>query len=1141
MAHGSLKFGLLGAFEVTREGQTLALGGRRQRAILAMLACEAGHAVSVERLVDGVWGDPAPPGVVTSVQSYVFHLRQVLEPDRPRGTPGTVLVTVPGGYRLEVDPRRVDVARFEDLVAAADAAAERHEPGTAAAAYRAALALWRGDVLEDLGDHDFVAPVRARLDELHASALESRIRAELELGHHSAVVAELGSLVAQHPLREGLHAELMLALYRSRRQSDALAAYRDLRSVLDIELGIEPSPPLQELNTKMLRQDPTLDWVAAAPAPVTIPALAPAGVSNRLAPAAARRTRLGALTVVAVAVAGLAGGATLPLAEAPVAAAAVPANAVSELDENGHVVASVPVGTNPTAVVAGGGAIWVLSAGDGTVQRINPSTHAVAQTITVGHDPRGLAITGDDLWVTNSADRTVTRINLETNEPVDEIDVGTRPDAIAAGPAGLWVANSGDNTIQQIDIGTGVPGPPVYVDDGPDGLAVDEDSVWVAHGRSGTVLQIDADTRQRTSSSIPVGSGPRGIVRSGEDVWVANELSASVARIDVDSRRVHPVDVGDGPTDLAVLGDDVWAAEKYSGSLLRIDRESFDVERFDLGAPVTGVAVAEGRIWVVSGAFASTSHLGGELRIALTPNVVDPEFWAAFDPTRAYDIWSTQAGRIVYDGLVGLQYSGADAQVMVPDLADAVPTPTDGGRTYIFNLRPGIRYSTGEEVRASDFVRGVQRALYWRSIKDQAARPDFYAGIVGGQACIDDRTTCDLSAGVVADDAAGRVTFHLEAPDPLFLYKLTLFVVPTPPGTPVGKLDSPPPGTGPYLIAPSDEGTVLTLTRNPWFRQWSLPAQPRGFPDTITWRTVPSAAEAVQAVEHGRADLTDVTATGEMELGAMRQLVERLRITVPGRLHDSPVLGTNFLALDSSRPPFDNLQARRALNFALDRTKMIELSEGPSLADLTCQLMPPRMPSYRSYCPYTSGPQDGTYRGPDLDRARALVRASGSAGTEVEVGAIIGRDRFERYVARVLRSLGYRASVRRFPDSDAGYAQLGDPASSIEVVNTGWVADYPAPSTMYDITACYKGDQPILPGYCDPEMDRRAAAAASMLQSEPGQALRAWTEIDQDVTDQAPFVAWETNIRVWMTSERVGNYQNGDIIPGPLLSQVWVN
>ena len=340
MAHGSLEFGLLGPFQVLRDGESLALGGRLQRAVLARLACEVGHAVSVERLVDGVWGDPAPPGVVTSVQSYVFHLRQVLEPDRPRGTPGSVLVTAPGGYRLDVDPHCIDVTRFEELVASGDAAAEGDQPGTAANAYRSALALWRGDVLEDLGDHDFVAPVRARFDELHASALESRIRAELELGHHAGVVAELGSLVAEYPLREGLHAELMLALYRSGRQSDALAAYRDLRSVLDTELGIEPSPPLQELHTRILQQDPTLAWVAVAPAAVTIPALAPVRVSDQRAPAAALRTRLGALTLVAVAVAGLAGGATLPLAGAPVAAAAVPANAVSELDEKGRVVAS---------------------------------------------------------------------------------------------------------------------------------------------------------------------------------------------------------------------------------------------------------------------------------------------------------------------------------------------------------------------------------------------------------------------------------------------------------------------------------------------------------------------------------------------------------------------------------------------------------------------------------------------------------------------------------------------------------------------------------------------------------------------------------------------------------------------------------
>jgi YVTN family beta-propeller protein len=836
-----------------------------------------------------------------------------------------------------------------------------------------------------------------------------------------------------------------------------------------------------------------------------------------------------------VAVALLAGGASVPLAPAPVAAAAVPANAVSELDENGKIVASVPVGTNPTALAYGGGALWVLNAGDNTVQRINPSTHAVEQTIAVGQDPRGIAITGDDLWVTSSAERTVTRINIETNELVDEIEVGTRPDAIAAGPAGLWVANSGDNTIQRIDTTTGVPNEPIYVDDGPDGLAVDEASVWVAHGRSGTVLQIDASTRERMSSSIPVGSGPRGILRAGQDVWVTNELSASVTRIDVDTRRAHPVDVGDGPTDLAVLGDDIWVAERYAGDLVRIDHDTSNVERFDLGAPVNGVTVVDGRLWVASGAFASASHLGGELRIVFANTGFEQAPWEAFDPTRAYDIWSYQASRILYDGLVALQYSSADPLVLVPDLADAVPTPTDGDRTYTFNLRPGIRYSDGTELRASDFVLGVQRALH------VGQRPDWLAGLVKDRACFEeDVATCDIrSDAVVADDAAGRVTFHLEAPDPLFLYKLTLFVIPTPPGTPVGPLTSPLPGTGAYRIAAPAPGQVLNLTRNPWFQQWSPPAQPAGFPDTITWRGVPSAAEAVQELEQGRADLVDVTLFGEMSIASMRKLVERLSVAAPGRLYDSPVLGTGFLSLDSSRPPFDDLRARRALNFAVDRRKAIELGEGPLLARLTCQLMPPGMPSYRWYCPYTTGDPEGDYEGPDLDRARALVRASGTAGVEVDVGAISG-DTLAPYVAEVLRSLDYRVTLRTFPGNQAGYEKLYDPATHLEVVAGGWVADYPAPSTFYDIAACPVSGTPVLPGSCDPEMDRRAAAASSLLRSDPGRALRAWTEIDKDLTDLAPFVAVGNGVRMWLTSERVGNYQNGDITPGPLLSQLWV-
>ena len=269
LAPESPTFGILGPFEAIAGGRPLPLGGRQQRAVLAMLACEVGHPVSVDRLVDGLWGDAPPAGAVTTVKTYVFHLREVLEPRRARGAPATVLETVPGGYRLAVDPPRVDVTRFEEQLGNGDAALARGETGRALEAYDEGLVLWRGEVLTDLSDCAFVAPVRARLDELRLSALQSRIQAELDLGRHLAVVPELGALIADHPLREGFRAQLILALYRSGRQSDALAAYRELRAVLDEELGIEPSPPLRELHNRVLAQDPALAW---QPTPPSVPA-----------------------------------------------------------------------------------------------------------------------------------------------------------------------------------------------------------------------------------------------------------------------------------------------------------------------------------------------------------------------------------------------------------------------------------------------------------------------------------------------------------------------------------------------------------------------------------------------------------------------------------------------------------------------------------------------------------------------------------------------------------------------------------------------------------------------------------------------------------------------------------------------------
>jgi DNA-binding SARP family transcriptional activator len=228
---GSDVFRILGPLEVVRSGRAVPLGGPRQRAVLALLLVEANRVVSVDRLVDEVWGGRAPEASINTLQTYVFHLRRVLEPDRPRGSAGEVLTTRDHGYILYVSREQLDAAIFEDGLSAGLAALEAGRYAEAAERLPG-TDLWRGPALADLVDYAFIRPEAARLEELRLAALEARINADLALGRHHMLTAELDRLVREHPLRETLHAERMLALYRCGRQADALASYREVRDVL---------------------------------------------------------------------------------------------------------------------------------------------------------------------------------------------------------------------------------------------------------------------------------------------------------------------------------------------------------------------------------------------------------------------------------------------------------------------------------------------------------------------------------------------------------------------------------------------------------------------------------------------------------------------------------------------------------------------------------------------------------------------------------------------------------------------------------------------------------------------------------------------------------------------------------------------
>jgi DNA-binding SARP family transcriptional activator len=244
-----MDFGILGPLQIRDGDRELRLRGGKQRAILAILLLHAGEVVSSDRLIDDLWGDEPPESGVTALQVRVSQLRKALGPAAGQ------LETRAPGYVLRVGADELDLQRFERLVGEA----ERAEPEIAAGLLRNALALWRGPALADFAYEPFAQAAIGRLEELRLTALERRIEADLALGRAGALVGETEALVAEHPLRERFRAQLMLALYRSGRQAEALAAYQATREALVDGLGIEPTPALQELERAILHQDPALD------------------------------------------------------------------------------------------------------------------------------------------------------------------------------------------------------------------------------------------------------------------------------------------------------------------------------------------------------------------------------------------------------------------------------------------------------------------------------------------------------------------------------------------------------------------------------------------------------------------------------------------------------------------------------------------------------------------------------------------------------------------------------------------------------------------------------------------------------------------------------------------------------------------
>jgi YVTN family beta-propeller protein len=1109
-----LTFRLLGTLEV--EGAETEIGSGKQRALLAYLLLRRNQAVPRDVLIDALWGDDPPETAAHALDVYASRLRRTL------GDHG-ILDGRRGSFVLNVPDEAVDVGRFERFLAEMRGTSD---PEARLRAADAGLELWRGDALADIRGEPFARPESERLDEERLVACEERLAALLELGRHEEAIGECQGFVRTHPLRERARRLLMTALYRAGRQSEALEVFREGRTILQDELGLEPSRELRELEAAILRQDENL----AAPSHER----SNDGATAAVARGRVRRRRTSLVVLAAFAVAGGSVAAALLLTGNGTASLMhVDFSGVGSVDPgSGRILSEVIPAISPGRLATDGKTIWTTNEADDTVSGIDTSDAAVVHTIPVGSSPSGITIGGGAVWVANTLGGTVSRIDPATARVVQTITVGQGPTAATFGDGTVWVTTAGDRSVWGINPVSGHVRTTIAVGGDGRGVAVGSGSLWVIDQSTDTVAQVDLHSHA-VVRTIRVGSGSASIVSAFGSIWVANSLDGTVSRID--PRRgivAGTVDLGGSPISVAATAKNVWVADQTNDRLAAIDPVTDRVVRnVEVGTPPVAIAASSTRLWVAAQA-APAAHRGGTLSMVSPLSSFDTA-----DPGLTYVIASWSVLTTTNDGLVGFRHStGSDSTQLVPDLASSVPVPADGGTTYVFNVRRGLHYSNGATVSPEDF-----RFVIERDFKLRSPGAQFYSGIVGGAACMTKPARCDLSRGIEVDRGASTITFHLVAPDPEFLYKLALpfaFALPAK-TTPLHPASAPLPATGPYMFASYTPQRAVVLVRNPRFRVWSTAAQPDGFPDRITLNANVTLDAATTAIERGKADVL-------VGYGPPPNRIEEVETRYASQVHAHPYPAVQYVFLNTHRPPFNDLRVRQALNYAIDRNEIVRLHGGASVAQPTCQVLPPVIPGYQPICPYTKNPNaSGTWTAPDLTKARALVAASGTGGTHVTLWMYQVEPYASelRYVATVLRALGYRVALRA-PGDSLYYSRVSDSRVGAQAGIRSWLADYPAAANFFLQLTCggFRPATPTnanLPEFCDPTTDAAVAKAERLEQTDPSRAADAWATVDRRVVALAPYAPMYVQRFIDLLSSRVGNYKYSQVW-GVLVDQLWV-
>ena len=511
------------------------------------------------------------------------------------------------------------------------------------------------------------------------------------------------------------------------------------------------------------------------------------------------------------------------------------------------------------------------------------------------------------------------------------------------------------------------------------------------------------------------------------------------------------------------------------------------------------------------------AHTGGTFTI-----LANTSFGVA-DPAQNYTLQEWQLLINTHDGLVQFKrVGGTPGTQLVPDLATTIPTPTDGGKTYTFQIRKGIKFSNGQVMKPSDFVTTFERQF------TVPGPTSFYSGIVGASAC--KPSHCDLSKGVVADDSAYTLTIHLTAPDP---------GVPRPAGAAVrlrragehveeDHRQQRAPRHRPVHVEVVQPEQGSRARPQPVLQGVERRGTARRLPDEIVEKYGLQISDEVTQVERGAAD-----EVFDGDVIPADRLNELNGAQYKNQVHVNPLTADWYMALNTTTPPFNNPKARQAINFAADRNAYVKIGGGSALAQPTCQILPPNFPGYSPYCPYTSGSDTTKWHGTDIAKAKALVKASGTAGMKVVVNS--ANDETTKALGEQmvsdLNKIGYKASGQYLAGSiQYPYVQNSKNHSKWNVAWSAWYQDYPAPSDFLNVLlGCgsihpNSDASPNIAAFCDKSIQTQMDQAEAM-GTNPTAADAIWQKVDHEVTDQAPWVDLYNPKQIDFLSKRVGNYQ----------------